>query len=133
MTVSLWHFLVHDPAPRSHPLDFARAYHASVAKAVLMLHLSVEDIRDRLDASMRVPWETPDVIPGIIGPEIIQKQEGVKLGDLAVSEGTAEVDSSPFNRGFAFPDLFYAPDSHERQPPFAWSPPEIASTDLCMP
>src|SRR5262249_11287059 len=60
--VALRHLLMDDPATGGHPLNVAGADDAAVSHAVAVLHSSREDVRDRLDPSMRMPREARQVI-----------------------------------------------------------------------
>ena len=110
MPIPLRHLLMHDATPRRHPLDFARPNDASVAEAVLMLDVSVEHIRDRFDATVRVPGESSDIVPRVVRAEIVQEQERVKLRHLAVAKSAPQMDASTFDRGLALPDRLDASD-----------------------
>src|SRR5919201_47548 len=112
MPTSLRHLLMHDAAPRRHPLDLAGPNDAAVAEAVLMLDVSVEHICDRFDATVRVPGESSDIILRVVRAEIVQEQERVKLRHLAVAESAPQMDASPFDRGLALPDRLDASDRH---------------------
>ena len=77
--VSVWHFLVHDPAPSSHPLHVTRAQGARVAKAVTVIHGAVQHIRNGFDAAVRVPWETFFKMRRKIVSKIVKQQKWIKL------------------------------------------------------
>lgn len=55
------HLLVNDPASGRHPLDVTRADDACVSHAVFVLHVSRQDVGDRLDSPVGVPWKASDV------------------------------------------------------------------------
>src|SRR5499427_3510929 len=110
MPIPLRHLLMHDAAPRRHPLYFAGPNDAAVAEAVLMLDLAVEHIRDRFDATVRVPGESSDIVLRVVRAEIVQEQERVKLRHLAVAESAPQMDASTFDHGLALPDRLDASD-----------------------
>src|SRR6266851_8051414 len=60
------------PFSRCHPLNIACANGANVAHAVAVLELACEDIGDRLDATMRVPRESGEIILGDVVTKIVE-------------------------------------------------------------
>jgi hypothetical protein len=71
-----------------------------------MFHLPVKDIRDCFDPPMRVPREAFQVVSGVIGMKIVQKQEWIQKGDLLIAEGSLQMNTGSFERRFAFQNLF---------------------------
>ena len=80
--VALGHFLVNDAAARGHPLHVAGGDGAVVAHAVAMLHGSGEHVGNRLDAAVRMPRKSGEVILGDVIAEIVEEQEGIEVGVL---------------------------------------------------
>jgi hypothetical protein len=78
--IPLGHFLVNNPAAGGHPLHVAAADQALVAQTVPVLYRPPQNIRDGLDATVRMPWEALQVLSGIVGPEIVEEQEGSNAG-----------------------------------------------------
>jgi hypothetical protein len=70
-----------------------------------MFHLTAEDIGNRFDASMWMPWKTLNVVVGVVRTKIVEKEERVKLGDLIVTESSFEVYPRSFDGGPTLPDL----------------------------
>src|SRR5437879_6528939 len=70
LRVTLRHLLVHDAAAGRHPLHVARGHQSAIAQAVAVLHLAGQNVRDRLDAAMRMPGEAGLVLVGIVVAEI---------------------------------------------------------------
>ena len=65
------HLRVHDPAARGHPLHVARAHLAPIAEAVAMFDAAAQDVRDRLDAAVRMPRESREIILRVLVTEIV--------------------------------------------------------------
>ena len=95
--ISLWHLLVEDARPSSHPLNITSAQSASVAETVAMFDGAVENVSDRFDAAMRVPRETADVVIGMIAAEIIEHQKRVKLARIMETKGTVQTNACTFH------------------------------------
>src|SRR5512143_4108371 len=94
-----------DAAACCHPLHVAGMNDPAVPHAVSMVHLTAEDIGDRLDASMRMPWKALEIMIGGVGTKVVEKEERVKLGDLIVTESSLEVYARSFDRRPTLPDL----------------------------
>ena len=94
--VALGHFLVNDAAARGHPLDVAGGDGAVVAHAVAMLDGSGEDVGDRLDAAVRMPRKTREIIFRNVIAEIVQQKKRVEVGSVAEAERAAQVHARAF-------------------------------------
>jgi hypothetical protein len=94
-----------DAASGCHPLDVTRVDDASVLKAVAMLYFALEDIGNRLDASMRMPGKALKVVIRIVRPKIVEKEKRIKLGNLIVTESSFEVHTRSFDGRPTLPDL----------------------------
>jgi hypothetical protein len=86
--VTFGHLLVDDPAPRRHPLDVAGPNHTAIPNAVSVLDGSRQNVSDGLDAPVRVPGETSQVILGPLIAEVVEKEERIKIRGAAEAEGT---------------------------------------------
>jgi hypothetical protein len=60
-----------------------------------VLHRPGEDVGDGLDAAVRMPRETGEVILRPVVAEIIQQQERIELLGLAKAEGAPEPNARP--------------------------------------
>ena len=107
------HFLVHDAAGGRHPLDVARAEAAAIAETVAVLDGAGEDVRDRLDAAMRMPWESREVVVRTFIPEIVEQQEGIELRGVAKAEGATQLDAGALARWLGIHDSFDRSDGHD--------------------
>jgi hypothetical protein len=58
-----------------------------------------ENVRDGLNATVRVPREASSVILGPVATEIVKKQEGIKLIGFAEAETTSKSDTGTFHGG----------------------------------
>ena len=90
-----WGISVDDTRAGSHPLDVARADETRVAHAVPVAHAAPEHVRDRLDASVRVPGKSRQVLIRILGAEEVEEEERIEEPRLAVGEEPNEPDSRP--------------------------------------
>jgi hypothetical protein len=97
--VAFGHLLVHDPAARRHPLDIAGRYGAAVSKAIAMIHSACEHVGDCLDASMRVPGKTREIVFGHVVSKVIEQQERVVLACLTEPERPAQVHAGTLDSG----------------------------------
>ena len=75
--VAFRHLLVDDAAACRHPLHVAGGDDARVAEAVAVLDVALQHIGDGLDAPVRMPGKTSEIMVGDVGAEIVEKQEGV--------------------------------------------------------
>jgi hypothetical protein len=99
--IPLGHFLMDDAPAGGHPLDIPRSDDSGVAQAVSMFHVALENVGNRLDASVGMPGKTFAVMVGRIGSKIIQHQKRVEFGGLARAEDSIQMDSSPLHRRLA--------------------------------
>ncbi len=111
--VALGHFLVNDAAAGGHPLDVARGDGSAVADAVGVVDRAGEDVGDGLDAAMRVPGESGEVVFGDVVAEVVEEEEGIELGGVAETEGAAEMHSGTFRGGLAADQALYGSNGHE--------------------
>ncbi len=71
-----------------------------------MLYRSVQHVRNRLDAAVRMPWKTREVVLRPLVPEIIQKQKGIELVGIAESERPVQADARSLDEWLRFCDAF---------------------------
>src|SRR5947209_6631973 len=96
-----------DAAACGHPLHITGGHLALVPQAIAVFHRAGEHICDGLDASVRVPWKSGEVVFRIVVAEIIQKQEWIEILGFAEAECALQLDASAFQRGFGLNDLSY--------------------------
>jgi hypothetical protein len=108
--------LVHDPPAGGHPLDVARPQLALVPEAVAVLDRTREHVGNRLDAAVRVPRESGEVVVRVLVAEVVQQEERIKVAGVAEAEGAAEPDARTLDRGFALDDSLDRSDGHCRSP-----------------
>ena len=104
---------MNDPSTCRHPLDVARADGAAVAHAVAVLHGAGKHIGDRLDAAMRVPWETRQVIGGNLVTEIVKEEERIEIGSVAETERTPQAHTCAFSGRLGLEDSLHRTDGHD--------------------
>src|SRR6267143_363892 len=110
--VALGHFLVNDAAARGHPLDVASGNGAAIPHAVAMLDGPGKDVRDGLDAAMRMPRKARQIILGNIVTKIVEEKERVKVRGVAEAERAAQVHARAFHRGLGFHESLYGSNGH---------------------
>ena len=75
--IALGHFLVNDAAAGGHPLHVAGGDGAAVAHAVTMLDRPGQNVRDGLNAAMRMPRKSREIIFGQLIAEIIEQKKRI--------------------------------------------------------
>jgi hypothetical protein len=108
--IAFRHFLMKDSAAGRHPLDVAGAEAATIAETVAVLHGAGQHIGDRLDAAMRMPRESGEIVLRTIVAEVVEQQERIVVGGVAESERAAELDASAFERRFRRDDFLDGSD-----------------------
>jgi hypothetical protein len=84
----------------------------------------LKDIGNRFDTPMGMPGKTLEKMGGIVGAEIVEKQERVKLGHLVIPEHSLQMHPCPFDGWLAFPDFLDLPYR------FHWIPPGIDGVQM---
>ena len=97
LRVSLRHLLVQDAAAGRHPLHVAGRHLALVAQAVAVLDRARQHVGNRLDAAVRMPRKSRQIIFGIVVAEIVQQQERIELLGLAETEGALQLHARAFD------------------------------------
>src|SRR5262245_43762530 len=65
-----------------------------------MFHGSSQDVGNRLDAAMRMPWETGCVIGRNVVAEVVEQQKRVEIRGVAKAERAAQMHTGAFERWF---------------------------------
>src|SRR5262250_1576398 len=112
LRIALRHLLMHYAAARGHPLHVAGAERASIAEAVAMLDRAGEHIGDGLDAAMRMPGETGEIVLRPVIAEIIKQQERIGLLGVAKAESAAQFHSGAFDRRLGLHDALDGANGH---------------------
>ncbi len=110
--VALGHFLVDDAAAGGHPLHVAGGDGAVVAHAVAVFDGSGQDVGDGLDAAMRMPGKSGEIILGNIVAEIVEEQERIEVVGVAEAEGAAQMHSGAFERGLGLDEALDGSNGH---------------------
>ena len=84
------HLGMDDAAAGGHPLHVAVAQLAAVAEVVLVLHVAFEHVGHGLEAAVRMRREAGDVVVGIVRRELVEHQERVEAGRVALAEAAAQ-------------------------------------------
>ena len=72
-----------------------------------MLDLALEHIGNRLDAPVRMPGESGDIIVRVLGVKVIQEQKRVEKRDFRVAESAFKPDAGSFDGRLASEYLSY--------------------------
>ena len=110
--VALGHFLVNDAAAGGHPLHVAGGDGAVVAHAVAVFDGSGENVGDGLDAAMRMPRESGEVVLGDVVAEVVEEQERIEILGVAEAERAAQMDSGAFERGLGLDKALDGSNGH---------------------
>src|SRR6266436_649659 len=71
-----------------------------------------KDVRDGLDAAMRMPRKARQIIFGNIVTKIVEEKERVKVRSVAEAKRAAQVHARTFHRGLGFDKPFHRSDRH---------------------
>jgi NAD(P)H-hydrate repair Nnr-like enzyme with NAD(P)H-hydrate epimerase domain len=110
LRVAFGHFLVEDAAAGGHPLDIAGGHFAFVAERIAVLDGTGEDVGDGLDAAVRVPGETFEVVLRVLVAEVIEEEERIEIFGFAEAEGALEADACSFEGWFSRQDFSNWPE-----------------------
>jgi hypothetical protein len=122
----LRHFGMDDAAPGGHPLHRARLQVAAVAQMVLVQHVAVEHVGDRLEATVRVVREAGEVIVRVVGEELVEHEERVDARRVRLSQAAAQFHAGAVGGGNGADHLLQR--SHETPPERARSVRPWATT-----
>ena len=101
-----------DAAAGGHPLHVARSHAAAIPEAVAMLDRARQNVRNGLDAAMRVPGEPGQVVVRVVVSEIIEQQEGIEFSGVPEPERTAELDARALTGGSGVNGALDGSDRH---------------------
>ena len=73
-----------DAAAGGHPLDVARAETCRGSQAVAVIDRPGQHVRDRLDAAVRMPGGTRQIVLGPLVPEVVEEQKRIVVGRVAL-------------------------------------------------
>ena len=110
--VTLGHLLVDDAAPGGHPLHVAGIDGTAVPQAVAVLDGPREDVRDRLDAPVRVPGEAGQVVLRDVIAEVVEQEERVEVRGVPEAERAAKVHARTFAGRLGLDEPLDGPDGH---------------------
>jgi hypothetical protein len=103
---------MHDAAARGHPLNVAGAERATIAEAVAVLDAAGENVSNGLDAAVRMPRKTGEIILRPVVAEIIEEEERIGFLRVTESERAAQLYASAFDGGLGLHDAFNRTDGH---------------------
>ena len=95
-----------DATPSGHPLHIAGRHLAFVAKAVAVFDGAGEDIGDRLNAAVRMPRKSRQIICWILIAKIVQQKKGIEFFRLAKTEGALQLHARALDGRHRLNDLF---------------------------
>src|SRR6185437_4383755 len=71
---------------------------------------------DRLNAAMRMPRETGEIVARPVVAEVVEQQERVGFAGLAEAEGAAQFDAGALDGRLRLHDAFDGSDGHGESP-----------------
>src|SRR5205807_9462676 len=89
---------------------------AAIAKAVAVSHGASQHVRDCLDAAMRVPRKSGEIVARIVIAKVVEQQERIEFGRVAKSERALELDAGAFERRLRMQNVFHWTDRHRCSP-----------------
>src|SRR6266436_10105461 len=101
-----------DAAAGGHPLDVTGGDGAAIAHAVAMLDGPGKDVRDGLNATVRMPRKARQIILRNIVTKIVEQEERVKVRGVAEAERAAQVYARTFHRRLGFDEPLHRSDRH---------------------
>jgi hypothetical protein len=93
-------------ATGGHLLHVACSHLALVTQAITVFDRACEYIGYRLDATVRVPGKSCDIVGRVVVAEIVQQKKRIEILGLAETEGALESDSRAFDGRLRLNDLF---------------------------
>ena len=99
------HLLVHNSASGCHPLDISSADAAGISHAVFMIDLTFYHVGYRFDAAMRMHGKPFDIIIGIAGTKMIEKQKWVEMIQVCGRNAALELHTGTFNHRLGLDNL----------------------------
>jgi hypothetical protein len=105
LSVTFGHFLMDDTATGSHPLHVPRGYDTLVAQAVPVFNITLQDIRDRLNPTVGMPWKTFKEMLGVVGTKIIEHQKWIELRQFSKTEYSFKMNTGTLDDRLALEDL----------------------------
>src|SRR5262245_55982386 len=107
----LRHFLMHDAAPRSHPLNVAGTDTSGVAECVLVVHNARKNIGHRFNAAMWMQGESRFIIASLSRNKVIQQQKWIEVVQSLRSNTSLKPYARPFDDWLRLNDLLDAPSN----------------------
>src|SRR4051812_4786580 len=95
-----------------HPLNVAGSHLAFVAETVTVFDRSGENVRDGLDAAMRMPRESGEVVFRPLVAEIVEQEKWIELFRLAETKGALKLYAGTFERGLSLKNFFNGTERH---------------------
>src|SRR5579863_2910257 len=111
--IAFRHLLMNDAAAGGHPLHVAGADHAAVADAVAVGYRPRQHIGDGLNATMRMPRKSREIVLGNIVAEIVKQEEWIEILGVAEPERPPQMYPSAFECGLRFDNPLHWPDGHK--------------------
>src|ERR1017187_1787738 len=103
---------MNDAATSRHPLHVAGGNRAMVPHTVAVLHASSQNIGDRLDAAVRVPGKSGDIVFRNVIAEIIEQQERVEFLRVSEAKGAAQMHTGAFESWLRFGETLNRSNGH---------------------
>src|SRR3954464_13627318 len=110
--ITFGHLLVENAATCGHPLHISGAHGALVAETVAVLHAAAHHVGDGLDAAVRMPGESGEIIFGVLVAKIVEQEKRVKILGAPKPERAAQSDAGAFECELGLRDRFNGTNGH---------------------
>src|SRR5215470_9312409 len=100
-------------AARGHPLHVTGSHLAAVAQAVAMFNGAGKHIGNGLDATVRMPRKSSQIVFWIFVAKVVQQQERIEVFGLTEAEGALQLYACAFNGRLRLNDLSNRTGRHD--------------------
>src|SRR6266481_5450739 len=101
----LGHFLVHDAAPSSHPLNIAGTDTSGVAERVFVVHDAGKNVGHGFNSAMGMQRETGFVVAPLRGSKVVQQQKRIEIVQGLRSNASLQLHTRAFDDRLRLNDL----------------------------
>src|SRR5262245_55812922 len=104
----LRHFLMHDAAPGSHPLNVTGTDTSGVAECVFVVHRARQNIGHGFHAAVGMQGKSGFVVTSIRGSKVVQQQKWIEVVECLRSDASLKSHPRPFDDSLGLDDLLDA-------------------------
>jgi hypothetical protein len=110
--IALGHFLMNNTTSGRHPLHISGRNGPAISHAVTVLDRASQDIGYGLDATMRVPGKTRQIIFRNVIPKIVEEQEWIEVFGVTETKSATKMHTGTFNSWLGLDNSLYRSDGH---------------------